>query len=308
MRSIPALHATLGRLKRLLVTLLLGTLTGCSAAGIHLLSHDHGETKAQHDTAAARPAPPSKFSVRVAPYVFHSDVELDRSQPLFRDLAELRARVGRELHLPLGNATVEIYLFENEQHYEAFIHDRYPSLPPRRAFFVAMPHAVGGGEDLLVYTRKGPSMELDLRHELTHAFLHGVLRQVPQWLDEGLAEYFELPADRNGINADHLDHLLHDPDGPYKPDLERLEKLTEVEQMKRPEYREAWLWAHLMLHTTPEAKAVLFQYLQALRDNRNPGSLGPKLAAAIGPLDEAFQRHLNELAGALPTMKSAVHR
>jgi hypothetical protein len=305
MSAFPATHAILGRLLRLLPAVVLAT-AGCNAVGLNMLSRDRAEMKTERE-AALRPAPPTKFAVRVAPYVFLSDVEIDRSQPLFRDLAELRSRVGHELHLPLGNATVQIYLFENEQRYDAFIKDRYPTLPPRRAFFVALPHQVGGGEDLLVYTRRGPRIELDLRHELTHAFLHSVLRQVPQWLDEGLAEYFELLPDQKGINADHLEHLLHDPDGPYKPDLERLEKLTEVDQMKRPEYREAWAWTHLMLHQ-PEAKAVLLQYLQSLRENHNPGPLAPKLAAAVGALEDAFRRHLDEMAIAMPPPKTEVRR
>jgi hypothetical protein len=299
MSGFAATHGIIGRLNRLLPAVILAVVAGCNSLGLNILSRDRNETRTERD-AAARPAPPTKFAVRVAPYVFFSDVEIDRGDPLFHDLADLRARVSRELHLPLGDATVQIYIFENQQRYDAFIKDRYPSLPPRRAFFVAMPHAVGGGEDLLVYTRRGERIELDLRHELTHAFLHSVLRQVPQWLDEGLAEYFELLPDRKGINSDHLDHLLHDPDGPYRPDLDRLEKLTEVDQMKRPEYREAWAWTHLMLHTTPEAKAVLLQYLQSLRENRTPGQLGPKLVAAIGPLSDAFERHLTEIAATLP--------
>ena len=36
-------------------------------------------------------------------------------------------------------------------------------------------------------------LAVDLRHETTHAVLHGLLPMVPLWLDEGLAEYFEAP-------------------------------------------------------------------------------------------------------------------
>jgi hypothetical protein len=61
-----------------------------------------------------------------------------------------------------------------------------------------------------------------------------------------------------------------------------------------------------MLHTTPEAKAVLLQYLQSLRENRNPGALAPKLAAAIGPLEEVFHRHLDQLAPTLPPTASSM--
>jgi hypothetical protein len=168
---------------------------------------------------------------------------------------------------------------------------------------------VSNTEDLLVYTWWGKSIEQDLRHELTHALLHGVLRNVPLWLDEGLAEYFELPAGQKGVNPAHVLHLCGDPSGAYKPDLERLEKMTDIRDMNRPEYREAWAWVHLMLHSTPEARAVLTTYLQQLRDARNPGPLAPKLAAVFPSPEEAFQKHVNELsAGPAPPRPVAESR
>ena len=89
---------------------------------------------------------------------------------------------------------------------------------------------------MLVYTFYGEHIRQDLRHELTHALLHSVLRDVPLWLDEGLAEFFELPPEADGVNTQHLDALSR---AQFQPDLARLEQLTLVEQMKPPEYREA---------------------------------------------------------------------
>src|SRR3989442_444013 len=129
---------------------------------------------------------------------------------------------------------------------ENFMRGRSPDLRKRRVFFVAQPRSVGGAEDLLVYTYWGDRIQEDLRHELTHALLHSVLRDVPLWLDEGLAEYFEVPPERQGINAQHLDHLRHNPNGPFQPNLARLEALEQVKQMTPAEYREAWAWVHLM--------------------------------------------------------------
>jgi hypothetical protein len=293
----PNATAGAGAARRAVVALAVLVAGGCNAFSLHLLSRDKAEVRSDHDVAA-RPALPGKYSFRIAPYVFLSDVEIDQRQPVFGELAELRNQVSRELQLPVGAAPVQVYLFETRQRYEAFIKSRYPSLPPRRAFFVAMPRPMGAGEDLLVYTWWGPRIGQDLRHELTHAFLHSVLRGVPLWLDEGLAEYFELPPGYRGVNPDHVDHLCNDGGGPYRPDLERLERLTEVDQMKRPEYREAWAWVHLMLDSTPPARAVLVAYLQQLRDKANPGPLRPKLAEVFPNPEEAFSDHLARLAAA----------
>ena len=146
---------------------------------------------------------------------------------------------------------------------------------------MAQPRTIGGAEDLLVYTFWGDRIQQDLRHELTHALLHSVIRDVPLWLDEGLAEYFELPPDKNGVNAAHLDSLRRGPLGPYKPDLTRLEGLTEVKQMTPAEYRESWAWVHLMLRDKPEAKAVLTNYLHQLHLNAGPGPAGAEAGRRV---------------------------
>ena len=129
--------------------------------------------------------------------------------------------------------------------------------------------------------------------EENHALLHSVLRDVPLWLDEGLAEYFELQPERQGINAQHLDHLRHNPNGPFQPNLARLEALEQVKQMTPAEYREAWAWVHLMLRSRPEGRSVLLGYLHQLRTNPNPGPVQPRLAAVYPALEETLVKHLD---------------
>jgi hypothetical protein len=255
---------------------------------------DGGDGRASGDNATAAP---TKYSLRVAPYVFFSNVELSRDDPTFKDLAGLRDQVAKELQLPPGNAVIQVFLFEDRDHYERYLEARYPYLPKRPAFFLAQPRAIGG-EDLIVYTFSGDKVQKNLRHELTHALVHSVIRDVPIWLDEGLAEYFELPADSKGVNAGHLANLRGGPLGPTKPDLVRLEKLTEVQQMRPEEYREAWAWVHLMLRGQPEARAALLAYLRDLRTNSAPGTLGTRLADVFTSPDDAFDRHLERLDAA----------
>src|SRR5262249_28227348 len=160
--------------------------------------------------------------------------------------AELRDQVCRELQLPLGTRDVYVYLFEDRERYERYMETRWPQLPKRRAFFIADERRLGGGEDLLVFTDWSDRVRQDLRHELTHALLHSGLKAVPQWLDEGLAEFFELPPEQKGVNDAHLAHLRRGMLG-FRPDMARLERLTELEQMTPAEYRESWAWVHLML-------------------------------------------------------------
>ncbi len=241
------------------------------------------------------PGTPGKHSFRVSQYIFLADFDIPRNLPLFRELSSLRDQVYKELQLPPSATLVQVYLFEDRDRYQRFMQAKYPDLPKRRAFFVAQPRRLGGTEDLLVFTYWGDRIQQDLRHELTHALLHSILKDVPLWLDEGLAEFFELPPVWDGVNYQHLEHLRRGPNGPVKLELARLEQFTEVQQMTPVEYREAWAWVHLMLRSTPAARQALIGYLQDLRTNPRPGPLRPRLAAAFLDLDAAMEKHLAEL-------------
>jgi hypothetical protein len=263
------------------------------AVGCHSLHLNSGpDSKPEKETA---PGPPGKHCFRNSQFVFYSDFDLNRRLPIFAELAQLRDQVYKDLQLPASNTVINVYLFEDRDRYERFMGSRYPELPRRRAFFVAQPRGVGATEDLLVYTYWGDRIQEDLRHELTHALLHSVLKDVPLWLDEGLAEYFEVPPGWRGINYHHLEHLRREGPEAIKPDLARLEQLSQVQQMAPAEYREAWAWVHFMLHSSPPARQVLIKYLQELRSTSNPGALRPRLAAAVPTLDAGLERHLAQL-------------
>src|SRR5262245_60900037 len=270
---------------------------GCNT--LRLNTNPTAETGAAKD-GPVRPAAalvpnalPSKHTLRIAQFYFFADFKLDPDHPIFRELGDLRDQVYRELQLTSANNLIHVYLFEDRERYDRFMKSRYPDLPSRRAFFVAQPRAIGAGDELLVYTFWGDRVRQDLRHELTHALLHSVLKDVPLWLDEGLAEFFELPPGNDGLNPQHLEQLRK---GPFAPDLARLERMHQVSDMAPAEYREAWAWVHLMLRGPAEGRAVLLAYLQQLRTNPAPGPLQPRLTAALPGLADAFEMHLGQLA------------
>jgi hypothetical protein len=271
-------------------------------AGCETLQPEHHAPEPVARSVAEPPAPavvpanpPGRHATRRGCCVFYHDFELDPADPLFAELEALPDQVYGELRLPPANSVVQVFLFDTQERYERYMFDpkvgRYKNQPPRRAYFFAEPR-VGGGGELKVFTWMGDHLRTDLRHELTHALLNGVLKNVPLWLDEGLAGYFELPPGGNGVNPQHLEALRR---GPFQPELARLEQLKEVAQMQKPEYREAWAWVHYMLHGDPAAKKVLLDYLQTLRTNANPGELLPKLREAVPDPDRALADHLGRV-------------
>ena len=59
------------------------------------------------------PRPPAKYQMRVSQYLFLADFDLKRDPALFRELAELRDQVQKELQLPSANTLIQVHLFED---------------------------------------------------------------------------------------------------------------------------------------------------------------------------------------------------
>jgi hypothetical protein len=275
----------------ILATVLCLACAGCQGLNLFSPTQKTNDPLVKDPRSQSALTKPGRHTLRIAPYVFQADYDLKQDQELFRELAGLRDQVYRELALPSSDRPVFVYLFEDRERYERYMQARYPELPRRRAFFIAQPRAIGG-EDLLVFTFRGDRIQQDLRHELTHALLHSVLKGVPLWLDEGLAEFFELPSRNNGVNDSHLNQIRRSVVEPFKPDLARLEKLVQVKDMTPAEYREAWAWTHYFLRGSNQAKTALLGYLQQLRANAEPGLLRPRLAQLIPAPEEALRQHL----------------
>jgi hypothetical protein len=250
------------------------------------------ETRELVARGAPPSTPPGKHATRRGYYVFYHDFDLPENDPIFADLEALPDQVFGELELQPSNAVVQVFLFDTQERYERYMRFRYKDLPIRRAYFLQPEGPPGAKDNLMIYTWMGPHLRTDLRHELTHALLHSVLKNVPLWLDEGLAGYFELPPASEGLNRQHLETLRR---GPFHPDLARLERLGEVRQMEKPEYREAWAWVHLMLRGDAVAHKVLREYLQLLRTNPNPGPLLPRLREVMIDPEQELADHIEKM-------------
>jgi hypothetical protein len=131
---------------------------------------------------------------------------------------------------------------------------------------------------LAVFAFWGDRVAEDLRHETTHGYLHSVVRNLPLWLDEGLAEFFEVPRGTGGLNRPHAEQLLMllMTQG-WRPNLARLETLTNVGDMRQENYAESWAWVHWLLMTAPELRTLLQQHISSLGGN----SIYVPLSAAV---------------------------
>ncbi len=228
---------------------------------------------------------PSKYTLENDNLVIQSDIKLSRNHELLKDLDRLHDEILATLDLPVQKQPVVIYLFGDEKRYADYLRVRYPRLPPRRAYFV------GTSKELAVYTFWGERIQEDLRHEFTHGVLHATLKDVPLWLDEGLAEYFEVASQPVGMNREYAMNLAAGIAGGWKPDLDRLESLETVDQMHKADYQESWAWVHFMLQHSEESREVLTGYLRELRTTSQPGLLSLRLRSAVPVVEQRFLSH-----------------
>lgn len=227
-------------------------------AALGLLAAAYGcrAIDARHSADPGALAPRAEFDQ----LVIHSSLELPADHRLLQELRLLRTDILQTLALPASNEPIHIYLFETEQKFDEFMGRSYPNFPQRRAFFVE------SDTRLSVFAFWGDRVAEDLRHETTHGYLHSVMRNIPLWLDEGIAEYFEVPRGSAGLNLPHAQQLLTMlmTQG-WRPNMARLESLRIVGEMRQEDYAESWAWVRWLLQTQPERRVLLQQFLQSLR-------------------------------------------
>jgi len=238
--------------------------------------------------AGWRSAPrlPVRNSMVLDQLVIFSDSPLPRNHRLLQELRTLRTVVSTQLGLPLSDEPIHVYLFRKADQFEAFMRARHPELPARRAFFVET------DTRLSVYAYWGDRVAEDLRHEVVHGYLHAVVPHLPLWLDEGLAEYFEVPRGLSGLNRPHVDQLAGRSDGPWRSNLKRLEQLQSTTDMTQAEYAESWAWVHYLLESSPQNQQLLRDYLQQLIKSTPHAPLSDQLERADPRYSERLAEHL----------------
>ncbi|HUY89594.1 MAG TPA: hypothetical protein VMV10_12740 [Pirellulales bacterium] len=234
---------------------------------------------------------PTKHTLVIDPLIVYSDFSLPPHHRLLDDLVAERGELLAKLDLPKTEEPVHIYLFESEDRFHEFIGKHFPDFPVRRAFFVET------DTRLTVYAHWGDRVAEDLRHEVSHGYLHAVVPNLPLWLDEGLAENAEVPRGEGGLNRPHVELLLENLENyGWRPNLERLERIDSAAEMTQIDYAEAWAWMHLLMETDPARRRLVHDYLSELRKGGPPPLFAPRVKGWFPQADELLIAHLRSLA------------
>jgi len=217
---------------------------------------------------------PGEHQVPSQQLEFHTDFDLRPDDPLVSKLTAERDVISTTLGLPPSEEKIHVYLYHDAATYGQILAKKFPMVPNRRAFFVET------DTRLEVYAHLSDRVPEDLRHEVAHGYLHSCVPAIPLWLDEGLAEYFEVPDNLDGLNRPHLLLLsdLMEHNG-WQPDLRQLEAINSAGDMQQIHYAEAWAWAYFLLRSTPERRELLSDYLAELRDKGSAKPISTRLAS-----------------------------
>ena len=228
---------------------------------------------------------------QIGRFYVRAEFPLDRYAAVSRfldEIAEQEADIVATLGLERSDELIVINLLGDRRSFMEYVARFTPDGARRQALYLR-------DEDRgTVFAYLNPQVVTDLRHEVTHAVLHSMLPFLPIWLDEGLAEYFELPADERASDNPHARHLklVARLRVAWRPSLTRLEARRDQSEMKMTDYRESWLWVHFMLHGPEEATKLLRDYLATIQDRTPPGPLSDHLRKLYSSPERQMTQHL----------------
>lgn len=220
------------------------------------------------------------------PFVCRAEFPLAEVEPLLTQLPHIQGGLMEALEIPATREPIELYLFRGKASYDQHLARNLPKVAYRRALYIKNK---GPGR---VYAYRGPHFDVDVRHEVTHALLHGVLPVVPLWLDEGLAVYFENPPEKRVFDSPQWDSLRWAIRLGGLRRLESLEKRRRIEDMDRADYRSSWVWVHFMLHGPPAAREELVKFVGDIQTGRRVGLLSERLRLRFGDPMEMLASHV----------------
>jgi hypothetical protein len=219
------------------------------------------------------------------PFICRADFSLQGHEQVFRELADIQQDLSRRLGISPGEERIEIYLFRGRSSYNQYVKRWFPAVPTRRALYIKN----NGPGMVLVYL--SDQLHTDLRHECTHALLHAALPMVPLWLDEGLAEYYEVPPGERSHENPHRSRTVWSFRLWQMRSIAQLEEKQELAEMGRSEYCHSWAWVHFMMHGPAPARDELIRYLADIRKGTPPGKLSDRMERVFPDPEAALAAH-----------------
>jgi len=224
---------------------------------------------------------------KVGAFIIRSEFPLQNEGRLLDEMEALGNDISRSLGIEIEGEATEVLLFNSRQSYQEYLSQRIPEGVNRPALFVKIENSSR------VYAYRCPELATNLRHEATHALLHSSLAIVPLWLDEGLAEYFEVPEAQRSSGNPHLRSLKKwNSRFSWRLNLESLTVKEEMSQLTSNDYRDAFSVVHFFLHGPPEVRQLFREYFAEIQGGGAPDSLEVQLSRMYRHPSVAVSEHI----------------
>lgn len=263
------------------------------ALGLLLTLANTSTAQAQNQTEREWP-----YEAKVDQFLLHSDFELDDQARLESILGGLRNDITQALNLPTQKTPIHVVLFASPKEYARYMGHYFPSISPRRAIYL---QDRGPG---MLFTFWHDEIDSDLRHEASHAVLNQSGVQLPLWLDEGLAEYFELPKEKRFNQNSYINDIAQRAAQGLVPSLMELEKISNMAEFTDGHYRDSWAWIHFLLHRRQETRQLLIDYVARHRKMAPQMLLSKQLGDICSDPAKEFQEHFSKMTSSPTVVKS----
>lgn len=217
-------------------------------------------------------------------FQIHSMISTAKLEPYLAKLNSLPSELEKSLAISVVEQPIHLVVLESRDSLDAYVKRLLPNAPSRRALYIR--HRGPG----LVLTYYNPAWLTDARHECTHALLDASGVKVPQWLDEGLAEYFETASESPLEHTTHRVSVQSQVRFGQVPDLEQLERMDSNSVMTAKDYRDAWSVTAFLLNSSLQSRNSLQVYLSDLQSERAAGFLSHRLQPGIHWWRDDFTR------------------
>ena len=215
-------------------------------------------------------------------FQIHSTVSSDSIEPFLLKLSSLALELRESLDVEIVDQPIHIVVLDSRETLDDYVKRLLPLAPSRRALYIR--HRGPG----LVLTYMNPAWITDARHECTHALLDASGLRVPQWLDEGLAEYFETVSGNPMDHTTHLAAVRSQLRYGQVADLVHLEGTDSNSILTAKDYRDAWSVTAFALNASAETKIVFQRFLKDLQNGCPGGFLNHRLQPVTGSWRESF--------------------
>jgi len=237
---------------------------------------------------------------------FYSLVPPKVLDSLLPSLVSLPEEIELATQLSLEKTEIHVLVFDTRRSLDEYLHRYYPGMRAANSMYIRGPNA--SNTPGLVLTWFHSEWLVDARHEATHAILHSKQTDIPLWIDEGLAEYFEYPSEQSISNQSlsPRSHPVHTKliqtqlrFGQFA-NLQEQERWDPNKRLSNQQYRDAWGSVAFLLHHDDATKSEFQTYLKDLFDERASGHLSFRLRRSIPDWRMAYARYFRDATTELP--------